>query len=67
MDQRLYITRDEGETYSPVDIPFTPDRLVFQSTQAPGSSEDRLAQLVLGYDQANRTVSAYICTGSYHK
>jgi len=57
--QRLYVTTDEGDTYTRHDIPFTPDRLRFQSIYSPHSNDSNLFQYVLGYDATNRTVSAW--------
>ena len=56
-NRRLYVTRDEGETYTRYDIPFTPDNLRFQSIYAPHSNDSDLSQYVLGYDAINQTVS----------
>jgi len=56
-NRRLYVTRDEGDTYTRYDIPFTPDNLRFQSVYAPHSNDSDLSQHVLGYDAANQTVS----------
>lgn len=59
INQRLYVTTDEGDTYTRHDIPFTPDRLRFQSIYSPHSNDSNLSQYVLGYDATNRTVSAW--------
>ena len=63
INQRLWVTTDEGETYNSYPVSFTPDRLIFQSTLAPGSLEGSLALHVLAYDAAARGVSAscHVC------
>lgn len=48
--RKLWVTRDEGETYTGVPVSFAPNRLTFQSRFAPGSNSTALAQYVLGYD-----------------
>lgn len=57
MHKKLWVTLDEGESYTEHSVPFSPDRFVFQSRQAPGSNSTTLAKYVLGYDTANRSVS----------
>ena len=53
----LWVTRDEGETYTSYSLPFTPDGFTFQSRRAPGSNSTTLAEYVLGYDNADKAVS----------
>ena len=58
-NKRLYVTTDEGDNYTRVDIPFQPDRLVFQSSSSPNVTDGDipLYLYVLGYDASNKTVS----------
>lgn len=58
----LWVTKDEGETYTSYTLPFTPDDFTFQSTRAPGSDSETLSQYLLGYDSAQQTVRQYIST-----
>ena len=57
INHRLYITKDEGETYTRSNISFRPDRLTFQSRYAQNSMKDPYNKYVLGYDGQNRLVS----------
>ena len=56
INQRVYVTLDEGETFDSYHVPFMPDKLAFQRGRAPNfkSYEDHL----LGYDKGKREVSA---------
>lgn len=58
-NKRLYVTTDEGDNYTHVDILFQPDRLVFQSSSSPNVTDGDipLYLYVLGYDASNKTVS----------
>lgn len=62
LSNRLYITQDEGETYmhTNVTIPFTPNRILFQSTLAPKSDVSPQYKYVLGYDSEAQSVSSLI-------
>ena len=53
---KVYITVDEGETYTVVNTPFRPDNIVFQSIQAPNSADNPYNKYVLGYDSSAQTV-----------
>ena len=53
----MYITEDEGESYTVVATPFTPNTLLFQSILAPNSTDSPYNKYVLGYDSAAQTVS----------
>ena len=55
--RRLYVTKNQGESYTRYDIPFTPDNLRFQSIYTPHSNDSNLSEHVLGYDATNQTVS----------
>ena len=61
-NQRLYVTTDEGECYTRVDIPFRPDRLLFQRSTSPNVTDD-FPLYVLGYDASNTTVSGGCVVG----
>lgn len=52
----LWVTSDEGETYTGHSIAFDPNRIIFQSRRAPGSNSTTLAQYVLGYDSTHNQV-----------
>lgn len=53
----MWVTNDEGETYTQHNVPFVPDKLVFQSPSSPAANESSQSDLVLGYEVATRAVS----------
>ena len=53
---KIFITADEGESYTGYDTPFRPDSLTFQSSDAPGSKNGTLPLHVLGHDTSDNSV-----------
>ncbi len=54
INKRLYVTVDEGDSFTSINISFVPDRIVFQKTWVPNVSQ--YEDHILGYDQTNQEV-----------
>ena len=54
--RKIFVTRDEGETYVGYSLDFTPDDIDFQSRGIPNVLEGSLPEHMLGYEQERQAV-----------
>jgi len=57
LHQVLWVTTDEGESYTRHPCPFIPDHIVFQTANSPGADQQPQSDMVLGYDKSTSGVS----------
>ena len=55
--RKLYVTRDEGETYSTYEVKFDVDDITFQPKTAEHSVDPPYNEYILAYDETNQSVS----------
>lgn len=53
---KIFVTRDEGVSFVGHTLPFTPNRLSFQSQRTPNVLEGTIPEHVIGYDQTSQEV-----------
>lgn len=53
---KIFVTRDEGISFVGRTLPFTPNRISFQSRSAPNVLEGTTPEHVIGYDQSRQEV-----------
>jgi len=58
--RKVYVTVNEGFNYTCYPTGFTPNRILFQSTLAPNSTDEAYNKYILGYDNDAQTVSLYL-------
>lgn len=59
LQNKIFVTRDQGETFSSYELDFTPNRITFQGRGVPLVTEGDLPLHILGYDDSTQEVCLY--------
>lgn len=63
LQNKIFVTKDQGETFSSYELDFTPNRITFQGRGVPLVTEGDLPLHILGYDDSTQEVCLYNCVG----
>ena len=63
---KIYVTRNNGETFESYQLQFTPNLIRFQSRFIVNNDEEDLQNLILGYDRKKQEVHTWILNGPMH-
>lgn len=53
---KIFVTRDEGETYVSYDLDFSPNSIKFQSRSTPKVMEGTIPEHMFGYELDSQSV-----------
>lgn len=56
---KIFVTRDEGDSFTGRQLEFTPNNIRFQGLTVPKSSEGTLPEHMMGYEAATQSVCPY--------
>ena len=54
---KIFVTEDQGVSFTRRLLKFTPDKITFQSRDAPMSDDNHLSKHILGYDNDRQQVT----------
>ena len=61
LQNKVFVTRDEGVSFTSYDVAFTPSIIKFQGTTVPKSTEGTLPEHILGYETETMSVCVCVC------